>query len=247
MYHQLAEAYDTDGSRQFSRAVHERLRPVLERWTGERIFLDLACGTGNLGQALLAEGWEVHGVDRSQAMLDIACGKAKDSGAAFTTTCADLREMELPRSYPLVGCFYDALNHLLSPTELVQTFRRVEKALSLGGRFLFDVTTFETYRELWQDTVDFIETDEHTLIIQSRFDEEIRLASAVITGFLRRGDLYEKRSEDVCQYCFTDAEIYSALREAGLDVESVSPFNPYPHDGEAPLKTWWIVRRREDS
>lgn len=245
MYHRLAEAYDTPGCLQFSKSVWARLEPALVSSPVQR-FLNLGCGTGNLEAYLWRDGWSTVGVDRSPEMLAIARARGDRAGADARFIEADLRELRLDETFAVVGCFYDVLNHVLSTRELTTVFRNVRELLRPGGRFFFDVTTLATYLELWQDTVDFIDSDTATIIIRSRFDDELRLATANITGFLPRDGRYERRDEDVYQYCFLPDEITHCLDEAGLTLVGWDGFNPYPNFPEEPLKTWWVARRRDD-
>lgn len=53
---------------------------------------DAPCGTGRLAGALLDAGYKVHGLDISQAMLDVARKRLASYGPAFTCQVADLKK-----------------------------------------------------------------------------------------------------------------------------------------------------------
>lgn len=243
MYHKLVECYEWEGTRQFNREAFLMLKPTLDAWDGEKVVLDLGCGTGMMAEFLWEQGWEVHGVDLSPNMLALARAKAADRDQPDHFTVADLREFDLGRRFPLIVSFYDVLNHILSPADLKQVFERVAAHLDDGGQFIFDVTTFDTFVEMWDNVVDFIDLEDRTTIISSHFDHDLRFASSVVTGFVKRGELYEKHREEVYQYCFTDQEITIAAAGAGLLVEDKQPFNPFPNEGDEPLKDWWVLRK----
>ena len=59
---------------------------------GARI-LDLPCGTGRLAEVLLDRGLDVHGVDISPAMLEVARRKLARFGTRFSTQVADVRDL----------------------------------------------------------------------------------------------------------------------------------------------------------
>ena len=99
--------------------------------------LELGCGTGGLAAALAAEGFTVHGVDRSEEMLAFAWERARTE-PRLSFSCADLRELPPGRAFPaIVSCF--RVFSLFTQTEdLVAAFRAAAARLAGGGMLLFD-------------------------------------------------------------------------------------------------------------
>lgn len=97
--------------------------------------LDLACGTGILCGILAAEGLEVSGADLSEGMIRIAREKYPD----IPFEVADMTCYVPKRSWDLVACTGDALNHLLDPADLRKAFRAVRDCLAPGGWYVFDM------------------------------------------------------------------------------------------------------------
>jgi SAM-dependent methyltransferase len=95
--------------------------------------LDIGCGRGDLGAMLIAEGWEVTGIDPSEG----ACATARSRGVdARTGTLADV-QLE-PESYDAAVLLH-SLEHLTDP---VQDLRLAGKALRAGGLLLITVPNF---------------------------------------------------------------------------------------------------------
>lgn len=113
--------------------------------------LDLACGTGKSTAQLLQHGYRAEGCDTSSAMLERA--HAKPGLAGVRLFQADMRR--LPPSlgpYGLVNCMDDAVNFLLTTSDLRDAFRCVRQVLAPGGAFIFDCNTLRTYRSWYAHT-----------------------------------------------------------------------------------------------
>ena len=101
--------------------------------------VDLACGTGNVSFALHRLGYEVTGVDRSEAMLQVACEKGAGSGVEFVQQ--DLRQLAGLGSFDAATCLYDSINYLLTPADIDAALRGVQAIVQPGGFFVFDICT----------------------------------------------------------------------------------------------------------
>lgn len=118
---------------------------VARGWEGGRI-LDLGCGTGNSAAPLLQRGFEVSGLDGSEAMLQVA--RQKFPHAVWYH--GDFTSFELPQRFSLVQSVFDSLNNLRSLDGFLETARRVHAHLEPGGFFMFDVNTSFGLTELWE-------------------------------------------------------------------------------------------------
>ena len=63
---------------------------------------DAPCGTGRLAEALLANGYRVHGIDISEAMLLVAQQRLREYQSSFTIEVSDVKKL------PPGGSTYDA-------------------------------------------------------------------------------------------------------------------------------------------
>lgn len=100
---------------------------------------DLACGTGNVSFALHRLGYEVTGVDRSEAMLQVAREKAAGTDVEFIEQ--DLRQLAGLGPFDAATCLYDSFNYLLSPADLDAALRGAKAIVQPGGLLVFDVCT----------------------------------------------------------------------------------------------------------
>ena len=205
--------------------------------------LDLGCGTGTLAILMAEAGWKAIGLDLSEAMLVQAKQKALDASQAVEFVQQDMRDFRIETPVNLVTSFYDTVNHLLFAEDLQSTLRGVARALLPGGLFVFDVNTEATFRQVWGGATHFIDAPKASMVYRTTYDAESRLAKGLVTGFLRRGDHYEKFEEEIIERYWPPEEIATHLAAAGLGPIRREPFNPFPLAGGGDLKWLWIATR----
>lgn len=121
-------------------------RFVLELLRGQtselRSLLELGCGTGQHAAHFAREGLFVHGVDRSQAMLDRAAARAAEWPDAFARRVAfshgDLCSLSLERRFDAVVALFHVMSYQTTCAELRAAFGTARAHVRLGGTFLFD-------------------------------------------------------------------------------------------------------------
>ena len=242
IYQAYAHIYDRSGQIAYALKMLSYLDEVLVRqaFIGDSA-VDVACGTGTLALGLAQKGWRVYGVDASPDMLAQARQKAAelDQPAAVTWIEADVRGFSLPETVDLATSTYDSLNYLLTPGDLRRAFLCVADALRPGGLFVFDMNTERAFLQAWNDTVYFNEDEALAIVIKSTYDVEARQATATITGFVRRGELYERFQEIHTERAYHHAEVIAALEASGLQATaSYACFTFEPADDASPRVLW---------
>jgi len=210
-YDRFAWAYNRHWS-QFS----ERVAPIvmdnsiLKGLPAGAHILDLCCGTGQLARALVERGYRVTGLDISEEMIRIARENAP--GARFVVD--DARSFAALDVYDAVVCVFDSLNHIMTLDELMSVFRHVCAALREGGVFFFDMNTEEGYRAQWKGSSSIVE-DDYVSVARSSYSPEERTARFDATLF-RLDGVWRRSDVTLYQRCYSEEEISTALREAGL-------------------------------
>ncbi len=236
IYEGYAPIYDAIGQGQFS----ARMAAWALAWLAERDMrparvLDLACGTGEATLIFAAAGCDVAGVDRSAAMLDIARGKARDSGRAILFLEGDIRALEpraknqepdlpsggsrfslLASRFDLVTCFYDSLNYVIDDRDLDRVCAGVARFLRPGGYLIFDLNTTAEYAT-W-DERDSVTHDGRDCLVynQLSYDPAAGLATGRIVWFVRELDCWWRGEETHVERAWRDDEVRLALSNAGL-------------------------------
>ena len=194
----------------------DRALPLLERLflsllpPGARI-LDLCCGTGQLVGALTARGYQVTGLDGSEAMLRFA--RANAPAAEFIL--ADARDFRLPAPYHGAVSTFDSLNHIMSLHELTRVFQNVHAALLPGGPWMFDLNMEAGYRARWRGTSARVEAD-HAIIDRTRYDADAKIGRSETTMFRLEQGAWQRSDLTLLQRCYTEEEIRSALEKSGF-------------------------------
>jgi SAM-dependent methyltransferase len=119
------------------------LEVIFERFAGGHVgsILDLGCGTGGHALPLAQRGLTVTGVDRSVTMLDEARRKAGEilqSGSTLKFVEADIRDLDLGKTYDSVVAMFAVVSYLTGNDDLLRMFRAVRRHLAPGGLFVFD-------------------------------------------------------------------------------------------------------------
>ena len=183
------------------------------------LVVDLGCGTGTFSEMLYQEGYDVIGVDSSEAMLAKAMEKRDASGSEILYLLQDMRELSLYSTVGTVVSVCDCVNYILEEDELLEVFSLVDNYLFPGGLFIFDFNTDYKYREVIGDAVIAENREDCSFIWENFYDPEGRINEYDLTMFLRReGDLFERVTETHLQRGYEPEEIRGLLEQAGLEV-----------------------------
>ena len=183
------------------------------------LVVDLGCGTGTLTEMLYEVGYDMIGIDNSDAMLAKAMEKREQTGSEILYLRQDMRELSLYSTVGTVVSVCDCVNYVLEKDELLEVFSLVNNYLYPGGIFIFDFNTDYKYREVIGDSVIAENREDCSFIWENYYDEESRINEYDLTMFLRReGELFERVTETHLQRGYEPSEIRELLEKAGLDV-----------------------------
>lgn len=114
----------------------------LARETGSPV-CELACGTGRVLLPLAQEGFDVTGIDLSQAMLDKLQAKLdhkpREVQARVALKCADIREYRFTQKFKLVFCAFNSFLHLMTTEDQLACLRSVREYLAEDGRLVINI------------------------------------------------------------------------------------------------------------
>jgi ubiquinone/menaquinone biosynthesis C-methylase UbiE len=231
----------------------ELLPEVLRRMAAEpKTLLDLACGEGTFALAMAKAGLEVTGLDLSEDMLEIARRRADEAGPQpdgralkIKFVQADMRSFARAERFDLATCWYDSLNYLVEPDDLVAAFTAVARALAPGGLFIFDMNTTAGLAVMWRSQPFYVaqNTPEAFDAHINSFDFEKGIATKRIVGFIRRGPCWMRIDEEHRERAYTLGSIRMALKASGLEevacwgsLEEMS--EPAPEAG----RVWFVAK-----
>jgi SAM-dependent methyltransferase len=130
----------TQQAETFNRSATARSQEMLDRLVAlaqprahER-WLDVACGPGIISRSLAALAGEVHGVDMTPAMIEVARRDAAAAGVDNATfELGDATDLDLPPASVDGAISRFSIHHIPAPGRLVQELARVVRP---GGRIV---------------------------------------------------------------------------------------------------------------
>ena len=187
--------------------------------------VDLGCGTGILARRLTDAGYDVLGVDLSEAMLGLAAAEAP----AATFVKASFLDVELPACVAVsaVGeCFNYAFDPRMAEASLDPLFRRIAAALAPGGLLLFDVAG-PGRAGPGRSSVAIRDTPRWTVCRRAEEEADGRILRRDITLFFRVDDSYRRSDEHHVLRLYRPLEVTTTLRGAGFSVRRLGGYGEF--------------------
>lgn len=199
--------------------------------------LDVCCGTGLLAAELAALGYQVVGLDGSEAMLARARQRL---GQEVRLVRSTLPTLAVTGDYDAAVCTFDGLNYL-TPAALRSTFAALSLRIRPAGWLVFDVHTDAMLAFTLSRPVVHGEEGEHRFVISSVVDIRTRTCDTRIEIVpLDGGGGF---SEHHRQHFHPASDMRSSLVDAGFEVTAVRDgYSERPADASA-LSATWIARR----
>lgn len=206
---------------------------------GERLLLDLACGTGTLSFQLAQRGWDVIGVDASEEMLVCAMQKlaAYDGESRPLFLCQEMTDLDLFGTVGVCVCALDSINHIIGITALQSVFGRLSLFIETGGILVFDANTPYKHQRVLKDRSFVYETDQVYCVWQNSLGHDDLNTVCMDLDFFEKNanGLYRRYSESFSECAYTENQLASAGEKAGfklLAVYTADTFSPAQDDAQ---------------
>ncbi len=138
-----ADAYDALYQDKEYETECDVIEKVFQDYSSEpvRTVLDLGCGTGNHSIPLAKRGYQVLGIDRSEAMLENARSKAAalDSEKYPQFLQGDIRTVRIQSKFDAVLIMFAVLGYQLTNADVTTAFETARQHLKPHGLLIFDV------------------------------------------------------------------------------------------------------------
>ena len=185
-------------------------------------YLDLACGTGNVGIHVGEKFKENYFVDLSADMLTQVEQKLRDNKLKAKIICQDMCELELGIQFNLISCVLDSTNYILDENDLKNYFKSVYRHLEYDGVFIFDINSYYKLSTVLGNNIYTYDNEEIFYTWENIFEDDI--VEMNLTFFIKDMYLYERFDEIHEERAYKEDEIESIFKSAGFKMIS-------KHDG----------------
>lgn len=179
-------------------------------------YLDLACGTGNVGVHIGKEFKDNYFVDLSSDMLIEADKKLRENKVKGKIICQDMCELSLNRTFNLITCVLDSTNYILNKKDLKKYFLGVYNHLKQGGVFIFDINSYYKISEILGNNIFTYNSEDVFYVWENIFEDEI--VEMDLNFFVKQGNAYERFNEIHEERAYRENEIEEILKEIGFNI-----------------------------
>jgi len=213
-YDVLAQIYAEMYSQPYDEDIIQLLEKLfLQHLPQQAHILDLCCGSGNLTKPLLERGYQVTGIDSSEAMLDYA--REKVPGGKFILD--DARSFKVKQIFHGAIAVGDSLNHVMNIEDLKSVFQNVFTALLKKGLFGFNMSMEEMYEsDNWNRELQAGVTDKLVWIWKQSYDRENKIGQRQITIMQLTDGNWQRLDRVLLSKAYFPSEIISTLESTGF-------------------------------
>lgn len=184
--------------------------------------LEPMCGTGRFLLPLIEAGFEVHGFDMSQYMLNRLWHKASAVNLKPNVWLGNLENLNSDLVYDLVIIPSGSFGHIIELNKVKDSLKRIYSSLSTEGVFVFEVETIYSRTEhagLWYDSIKKIDNNQAIVLSKYLFpiDQKNKTATLICKYEMLSGDQVIQTELEYFQVrLYEPEEIRLLLLEAGF-------------------------------
>jgi len=226
VYDKSAQIYDLlyvgAGIKDYPAEAAELHGIIQEANPNARTLLDVACGTG-AHLAELRRWYTVEGVDLSPAMLAAAKSRLGD----VPLHVADMRTLDLGKSFDAVICLFSSIGYVTDPVEMRSTVGRLAAHVAPGGVLILDGWVRP---DVWRD--DFrgepdIANDDEVMVVRLAFTGRKGNITELDMHHLVRTSAGIEYFSEAHRLALTPTEEYvAAVENAGLAARVIPDYMP---------------------
>ena len=193
--------------------------------------LDLGCGAGHFTAALAKLGYGLTGVDSSPEMLELARVRSREEALPISLVESDMTAYTPPSPADAAVTTFDTIVYLASLEKLEALFVNLARSVRPGGLFICNL--LPDFSRLTGHNI-VVNNDKFTVFYDSK--QEDKVIHFHMTGFIRRGELYEKFQEVHSEREHSPEELQEIAGRHGFALVDRAPYHAMSVTGrEAPV------------
>lgn len=239
------EYYDTFYSDKAYEEECDFVDEIFKRYTRGPVktLLDAGCGTGGHAIPLARRGYEVTGLDASDAMIRQAREKAEKAQVSTAFHVLDIRDFSLGKEFDACTSLFAVFGYLTETADVLAAMARIRRHLKRGSVFTFDFWNgLAVLRELPAVRVKVVEKDGKRVIrtVHPEMDAFHHVCRSNYHVLVTKDEsvIDEFRETHVVRYFFPQ-EIAHYLDDAGFEVVKLCPFLRL--DGTVDEREWNVT------
>jgi SAM-dependent methyltransferase len=189
--------------------------------------LDLCCGVGRHSLELARRGFQVTGVDRTAAYLQVARDKAAADKLDLELLQADMRQFVRPAAFDAAINLFTSFGYFEDPDEDRQVIDNLYKSLRPGGKLVLELMGKEVLARIFLPR-DWRELPDGSLMLEERRVNRSWTWMDARWILIREGQRIEY---NISHRIYDGAGLTALLRDAGFESVSVyGDFGGNPYD-----------------
>lgn len=185
--------------------------------------LDIGCGTGTHALILSRRGYDVVGIDVSEAMISKAKAKAEKAKTRAEFHVQDMRRIELDKMFDSAICMFGAFGFVQTHKGLVDVFSGLRRHLIKNGLFIFDfwsvLAVKPTPFQRWIEAKDREKTIYR--LSESTFDHRTNVMTINMKFIITQKNRHVETFEETLKIkCYTLVEMQQHLLDNGFKLVS---------------------------
>lgn len=227
MYDKSARIYDLlyvgSGIKNYPAEAAELHRLIQEACPNAETLLDVACGTG--AHLVEMQHWyTVEGADLSPAMLAVARTRLPD----VQLREADMRTLDLGRTFDAVTCLFSSIGYMHDPEELQAAVARLAAHVAPGGVLILDGWVRpDRWRDNFRADHPEVAHDNEVTVVRLSFSRREGSITELEMHHLVQTDAGIEYFTETHRLRLTDTDEYvSAVSDAGLTARVIPDYMP---------------------
>ena len=215
-YDRLMTDVDYDGYADYLLRLFERYG------TRQQTVLDIACGSGNLCEALVRRGVDPVGVELSEDMLQKAMEKPLLTENGVLLLCQDMCELDLYGTADAAVCVLDSINHLCNVEDVRRFFTRLRLFVEPNDLLIFDVNTPYKHRQVLGDNAFVFEQEDFLCVWRNNYRPRTNEVLMSLDFFVEEEDgSYTRFADTVRERAYSRRTLEQLLEQTGWDLLAV--------------------------
>jgi SAM-dependent methyltransferase len=142
-----SDIYDDMYSTKDYRLEVDYICTLFEKGSGSPTLFEIGCGTGGHAKYLLEKGYDIHAIDLSFEMLDIAQKKFKKNDR-ITFEQSNIIDYSSNETFDLSLMLFHVFSYLNTDDEILKALKVINNSLKTNGTFIFDYWTKDGVEDL---------------------------------------------------------------------------------------------------